>query len=172
MIIRLCLTALCLGAWGAVIWWVDPMVLQLLCVFPFLLIAFPCALLGILLFAYSLRGGRFRRPALMILSTVGGWALIATATVWANDFAQRWPIAEAKAYPQQVEPLLEAYRVSHGAYPKRLDQLPAHPKPPRLMRESGYQSDGSDYSFTFPQPGDMTDLWIYDRATKRWELST
>lgn len=81
-------------------------------------------------------------------------------------------MAEAKAYPAIIEPLLEAYRQTHGSYPTSLDQLPTKPAIPRLLRRPyGYRSDGTSYSFSFLPPDFGLDTWDYLSTTKKWHTT-
>ena len=90
-----------------------------------------------------------------------------------NGFIQERAVTAAKAYPARIAPLLEVYRKSHGFYPMKLDELPSKPSVPRLLRSSyGYRSNGHHYTFCFPQPGGIIDVWDYDSETKSWHLST
>lgn len=108
-----------------------------------------------------------------MLTSVGALAILAGVAWPLNHFAQERAVTAAKAYPERVAPLLDAYRQAHGSYPTSLDQLASKPTVPRLLRRSyGYRSEGSRYSFSFLQPGGMIDTWDYDSTSKEWHLST
>ncbi len=100
-------------------------------------------------------------------------AVLFLTGVWTSThFAQKRALAEAKAYPALIGPLLEAYRQKHGAYPTCLDQLPTKPALPLLLRAPySYRSDGTSYSFSFLVPGFGLDTWDYDSITRRWHTS-
>lgn len=170
---RLTILAVVLAAFGAVVWFADPFLLIFLAVAPLLWIGLPALLIAGILWVSALRTGRSSRAATTIFSVVAAFACFVGLTIPANRFIQQRAVAAAKAYPAQVAPLLEAYRQSHGTYPTSLDQLPTKPSVPRLLRSSyGYRSDGSRYSFCFPQPGGLIDTWDYDSETRTWDLST
>ncbi|HEY5744237.1 MAG TPA: hypothetical protein VIS99_17065 [Terrimicrobiaceae bacterium] len=160
-------------AFAAVVWLMDPFLLFILGVAPLLWIGLPASLFAGILLLVAIRTGRSRRPALIILSVVAAFGCFVGLAIPTNHFIQQRAVAAAKEYPARVAPLLEAYRQDHGSYPTSLDQLPAKPVVPRLLRSSyGYRSDGSSYSFCFGQPGGLIDTWDYDSETQTWHLST
>lgn len=156
---------------GAV-WFAYPFQLFVLALVPLVWIGLPTAFVAAVYLFSAARAGRSRRPALVTLSVVFGFACFVGLALPANHFVQERAVDAAKAYPERVAPLLEAYRHSHGSYPAHLDQLSAAPPLPRLLRRWGYRSDGHAYSFTFPQPGGLLDAWVYDSKTRQWFLST
>lgn len=157
----------------AVVCFVDPFLLIILGVAPLVWIGVPASLIAVILLLVSIRTGRSRRPALTILSVVAAFACLVGLAIPTNHFIQQRAVASAKEYPTRVAPLLEAYRQAHGSYPTNLDQIPAKPSVPRLLRSSyGYRSDGRSYSFSFGQPGGLIDTWDYDSETQTWHLST
>ncbi|HET6407365.1 MAG TPA: hypothetical protein VFG14_05745 [Chthoniobacteraceae bacterium] len=155
-----------------VVWFADPMDLILFGVVPLVWVGVPAAIIASVLLLVANRTGRSRRLGLTIFSVVGASTCLVGLAVLSNHFVQEWAVSEAKAFPARIAPYLEEYRRAHGAYPKTLDQLPAKPPLPRLMRGFGYHSDGQSYSFMFPQPGGFIDCWNYDSETQTWELST
>jgi hypothetical protein len=167
---------LTLGFWAALylgtVWLADPFFIFLAFV-PLVWVGLPVAIIATVMLVVGIRTGRSRRPALIMLGGVASLAML-TGLAWPlNHFAQQRAVTAAKAYPERVAPLLEAYRQAHGSYPDSLDQLPAKPTVPRLLRRSyGYRSESTSYSFSFPQPGGMIDTWEYDSTTKQWHLST
>jgi hypothetical protein len=157
----------------AAVCFLDPFVLFILAFAPLCWIGLPAAIVGGILLLVSWRTGRSRRPAVFIISAVLGFAIFVGLAIPGNHFVYQRAEAAAKAYPARVEPLLEAYRQAHGAYPSSLDQLSDKPRVPRLLRTSyGYRSDGSSYTFCFHKPGGLIDTWNYDSTTKKWDLST
>ena len=100
-------------------------------------------------------------------------AVLFVTGVWiSTHFAQKRALAEAKAYPALIEPLLEAYRQKHGTYPTSLDQLSTQPALPQLLRgPHSYRSDGTSYSFSFLPPGYGLDAWDYLSITRKWHTS-
>ena len=158
---------------AAVVWFVDPLLLFILGVAPLLWIGLPASLIAVVILLAAVRTGRSRRPALTILSVVAAFGCFVGLAIPTNHFIQQRAVTAAKEYPARVAPLLEAYRQAHGSYPTSLNQLPAKPVVPRLLRRSyGYRSDGGRYWFTFPQPGGLIDTWHYDSETQTWHLST
>jgi len=160
-------------AYCALVTYADPMLLLILVYAGLLWIALPCAaiMLAILLFAAVSRS--WLRPPLLLLSVVLAVTCLMWLTLPINGFIRQNAVIAAKAYPERIAPLLEQYREQHGAYPSNLDQLPSRPHIPRLLRSShGYRSDGQHYTFTFPQPGGMIDVWDYSSETRSWHLST
>lgn len=155
-----------------VVWCMDPFILVMLSI----LVAFigiPALLVAGILWLFAFRHGRANRPALTILSIVATFGCFVGLAIPSNRFVQQRAIIAAKNYPSRVAPMLEAYRTTHGAYPTSLAQLPAMPSLPRLLRSPfGYRSDGSSYSFSFPQPGGFINTWEYYSETKMWNLST
>ncbi len=160
------------AAFAAVVWFVDPFLLTALGVWLLGWIGLPASLFAIVLLRIAIRGGGSLRPALTILSSVAVFCCLLGVAVPANKFVHECAVATAKEYPARVAALLEGYRQAHGAYPTSLDQLPARPPVPRLLRgEHGYHSDGRSYSFSFGQPGGFIDTWEYDSGTQIWQLS-
>lgn len=167
------IAALIVGAFAAVVWFMDPLLLIVLGVGPLVWIGLPASLVAVVLFLSALRTGRSRRLAVAILSLVAAFGCFVGLAIPSNYFIQRCAVTAAKDYPARVAPFLEAYRQIHGTYPASLDQLPAKPSVPRLLRSSyGYRSDGRHYSFCFSPPGGMIDTWNYDSETRTWHLST
>jgi len=169
---RFILAGVIVVLFAVAVWFADPFSLILFAVVPLLWIGLPAVLIACFLLLVAIRTGRSRRPALTILSAVGGFACLVGLAIPSNHFVQEWAVSAAKAFPARVAPQLEAYRQAHGAYPTSLDQLPSKPSVPRLMRGFGYRSDGQSYSFMFPQPGGLIDTWNYDSETQTWHLST
>lgn len=114
------------------------------------------------------RSGRSRRHAFTLLAVVGGCGCFAGLVLPANYYFHERAVADAKAFPAKVAPLLEAYRQEHGVYPPSLDQLPSGTPVPWLLRGSDYTTHGQSYTFTFPQPGKLKDTWDYDSKTQTW----
>ncbi len=150
----------------------DPFLLSILCLVPLVLVGLPAFVVAAVVFLIALLRGHSPRPALIIMASIAGFACITGAAIPANHYVQEFAVDAAKKYPAQVEPLLEAYRQAHGTYPTSLDLLPDKPPIPRLLRSGGYRSDGSDYSFSFGQPGGLIDTWDYTNKSKSWYLST
>lgn len=162
-------------AFALVVWFADPFALLLFGIVPLLWIGVPATLVGCAMLFIAIRTKRSRRAAVAILSIVFGSTCFIGLAIPANDFVQQLAVDAAKAYPAKVAPLLEAYRDAHGSFPNSLDQLPAAPRLPRLLRRWGrhcYRSDGRTYSFSFPQPGGLINSWDYDSQTRTWHLST
>ena len=156
----------------AVVWCMDPFILMMLGI----LVAWmgiPALLVAGILWLFAFHYGRSNRPALTILSIVAAFGCFVGLAIPSNRFVQQRAVVTAKDYPSRVALMLEAYRTTHGVYPASLAQLPAMPSLPRLLRSPfGYRSDGSSYSFSFPQPGGLIDTWEYYSETKTWNLST
>ncbi|MEK7952062.1 hypothetical protein [Luteolibacter soli] len=156
----------------AVVWCMDPFVLMMLGALV-AWIGIPALLVAGILWLFAFHYGRSNRPAWTILSIVAALGCFVILAIPANRFVQQRAVVAAKDYPSRVAPMLEAYRRTHGAYPTNLAQLPAKPTLPRLLRSPfGYRSDGSSYSFSFPQPGGLIDSWEYSSETDTWHLST
>lgn len=161
------------AAFVAAVWFMDPFLLFILGVAPLVWIGLPASLIAVVLLFAAVRTGRSRRPALTTLVVVTVFGCLVGLAIPANHFIQAHAVTAAKEYPARVAPLLEAYRQAHGSYPASLDHIPAKPSVPRLLRSTyGYRSDGSSYTFYFPQPGALIDTWHYDSKTQRWHLST
>ena len=71
-----------------------------------------------LLFA-SIRGGDYG-PGFKVLKPAGGAAAFLVFTLVTNHFVFEYYLADAKAYPLEIEPFLEEYRKVHGHYPENL----------------------------------------------------
>jgi hypothetical protein len=168
----LVIAAVFVACFIAVVWCMDPFILMMLGI-SVAWIGIPALLVAGILWLFAVRYGRSNRPALMILSIVAALGSFVGIAIPSNRFVQQRAVVAAKDYPSRVAPMLEAYRSRHGAYPANLAQLPTKPSLPRLLRSSyGYRSDGSSYSFSFPQPGGLIDTWEYSSETKTWYLST
>lgn len=159
--------------WGAAAMYTDPMALRAYFVLALMFIAAPCVVFMLL---WIVAASAMRHSlALPLRAVVVVCALIAAGFLLlpVNDFLQQRAENYAKAYPERVAPLLEQYRVSHGAYPADLASVPGLPRPPRLLRTSyGYKTQGDEYIFTFARPGGMIDTWTYYSKTHQWHLST
>ena len=156
----------------AVICCMDPFILMMLGIMV-AFIGIPALLVAGILWLLAFHHGRSNRPALTILSIVAAIGCFVGLAIPSNRIVQQRAVVAARDYPSRVAPMLEAYRSTHGAYPTNLAQLPTKPSLPRLLRVSyGYRSDGSSYSFSFPQPGGLIDTWEYSSETKTWYLST
>lgn len=154
-----------------IVWYGDPFLVGGFAIFALMICAAVLAI-GLFLLFFSLATHRAWRPPLVLMAIAVAAAGIAAGTVSLNQRVQDRAVAQAKAYPDRIAPLLEAYRQAHGAYPKSLDHLPTTPPLPRLLRHNAYHSDGKTYSFQFPQPGGLIDTWNYDSETQTWYLET
>lgn len=160
------------GVFLTIVWLADPLLLVIFGLAPLLWIGVPIFVGSALFLLIAFLRGRSLRPALLIMVTVVGFACAFGLTMAANHYVQELAVESAKEYPARVESALEEYRKIHGIYPATLDRLPIKPAIPRLLRSSyGYQSDGSQYSFSFGKPGGLIDTWDYDSRTKTWHLS-
>lgn len=114
---------------------------------------------------------------------VGASIFLAQGIVWgllgmclavpANAMIYQQATKAGKNYLHRMQPLLETYRNTHGAYPSSLDQLQEKPQRPRLvtlLNHYKYQSDGTRYSLTFAKPGGLIDAWSYDSQTRSWTV--
>jgi len=151
---------------------VDPFPLLVLGLGSLLWLALPVGVFTTILLVLAICKQRSRRIPIVILTGVLVFAALVGLAIPLNRVVHDRGVVAAKAYPEQVEPMLEAYRSQHGRYPERLDQIPAAPRMPWLLRRFGYHSDGSKYWFTFPQPGGLIDVWDYISETHKWHLST
>ena len=159
--------------YGTVVTYTDPLLLTLLVYVGLFWFVAPCAGIALCIFFFAVATRRWLRPPLLMLRAVFVIACLIGLTLPINGFIQERAVAAAKAYPDHIAPLLEAYRKIHGVYPTNLDEIPSKPSVPRLLRSSyGYRSDGNHYTFCFPEPGGMIDVWDYDSRTKLWHLST
>jgi len=155
-----------------IVWFVDPFLVGAFMSLP-LLAAIPCFVIGLVWLVVSRTQGRSIPQPCILIFTAFAMACLAWPTLTANRWVHQRAADAAKHYPEQVSPLLEAYRREHGAYPRSLDQLPSKPPMPRLLRKSySYKSDGRTYSFSFAQPGGLIDTWHYDSETHTWYLET
>jgi len=161
------------AAYAAVVAYADPMLLVLVVFMGLMWIVEPCAVVAFVILVYAIATKRWLRPPLLLLAGVFAVAGLMVLSLPVNQFIQERSVVAAKAYPATIAPLLEQYRRAHGTYPTSLDQLPTHPQVPRLLRTPfGYRSAGDHYTFTFPQPGGLIDVWDYNSETHAWHLST
>jgi hypothetical protein len=152
---------------------VDPFLLGIIVIGASFWIGAPIFAVGLFMLLIAARRQQSLAPARKILLGIVTAVCIGGAAMLTNHFVQERAVVAAKAYPEQIAPLLEAYRQKHGVYPTSLDELPSKPRVPRLLRSSyGYRSDGHTYTFSFPQPGGLIDTWGYDSETRAWHLST
>jgi hypothetical protein len=109
---------------------------------------------------FSLRGGTI---SLIIISTA--ISLPFGGLLRVND------IRDAKTYCEQIIPRVENYKREHGIYPKDINDIKlGDKKAPRLLQKFGYyNSDGTNYRFDFPDPGDMLGVFGYDNSQKEWD---
>ncbi len=155
-----------------VIWLADPLLLTILVFAALFYAALPLTGVGVVFFLYARAIHASPSFALRFLVTILIGSALLGVSVPLNRLVQAQAEALAKDYPARVAPALEAYRQTSGAYPSSLDQLPSKPFVPRLLRRPfGYRSDGKHYSFSFPVPGGMIDVWDYSSQTKNWSVS-
>ena len=160
------------AAYMGVIWFADPFWL-LLASISLLWLAVPLVTVTLIILLYRTRAGLSERPALNALALYAAIGLLLGIARPVNHYAQDRAVIAAKDYPARVAPLLEAYRQLRGTYPANLDQLPSHPRVPRLLRTTyGYRTDGLHYRFTFSKPGGLIDVWDYDSNTHTWHFSS
>lgn len=159
--------------YGAVVTYADPMLLFILVYAGLLFLVAPCAAVALVILVFAIASKRWLRPPILLLIGVFTVAALLALSLPINGYIQQRAVVAAKAFPDRVAPMLEEYRRQHGAYPASLDQLPSHPHVPRLLRTSyGYRAQGQTYTFTFPQPGGMIDVWDDSSETHTWHLST
>lgn len=157
----------------AAVWFVDPFVMMILGMSSLVLVGAPGALAGVVMLMGARTQKRPLRPALTLLLSVAAYGAAVGLAIPANKFVHENAVLAAKAYPEQIAPLLEDYRKAHGSYPASLDLLPAKPSVPRLLRSGhGYHSSGSSYRFSFNVPGGLVDTWDYRSETGLWHLTT
>lgn len=162
-----------LAAFLAAVWFMDPFVMMILGMASLVLVGAPGALAGMVMLLTGPKQKRPLRPALTLLLSVAAYGALVGLAVPANKGVQERAVSAAKGYPEQIAPLLEDYRKTHGSYPASLDQLPAKPSIPRLLRSGhGYRSNGSSYRFSFNVPGGLVDTWDYHSETGMWHLTT
>lgn len=88
-----------------------------------------------------------------------------------GNFFQRRDVAEAKAYPAKVAPLLEKYRRQHGVYPTKIEVLSQKPAGPRLTPFIYGTDDDKSYHFRFLAPGQIGfSEWMYESETRSWRF--
>ena len=161
-----------LAAYGALIFYADPLGLFLLAYAGLWLAAFGSVAAWLSQFVIRGRRNAINR-AIAAFAWLAGICVVILFSSPLNSIAQERAVAEAKAYPDRVAPLLEEYRKQHGAYPGSLNELSPCPSIPRLLRpRNGYRSDGNEYWFSFPRPGGMIDVWGYSSKTHAWRLWT
>jgi hypothetical protein len=128
----------------------------------------PAAIVTIGLLVTATRRGESVGPPLVVLGVILGCACFLGVAVPLNHLVQKRAVAAAKEYPPRVAQLLESYRETHGIYPKSLNDLPSHPRLPRLLRYGDYHSNGKSYSFWFPDPTTLGDHWNYSSERPEW----
>lgn len=167
------LAASSVAAFVAIVCIADTIVLEFLCVAALVWIGLPAVVVGVFRLIFRADSPQLRRHWKNVLYGVAAYACLVGLAIPVNRYVHEFGVGEAKDYPAQVAPLLEAYRKAHGVYPKSLDQLPSKPAPPRLLRDPrSYHSYGDFYTFSFSKPGGMFEGWVYDSRMRRWWLST
>ena len=151
---------------------IDPFLILVLGMGSAIWIGLPLVTVAAILLAVAIHKRRPRRIPVVILGGALAYAALVGLAIPLNHVFHERAVVAAKAYPEQVAPLLETYRREHGSYPAHLDQGPSAPRLPWLLRRFGYHSDGHTYWFTFPQPGGLIDVWDYSSETHKWHLST
>ena len=157
------------AAFAAIVWFMDPLLLPGFGLWAFVWIGLPASIVAVTKLRDA--NGRISRPSLTILCAVAAYVCLVVIAVPTNRYIQERAVADAKAYPALVAPMLEAYKQAHGSYPTSLDQLPAKPRVPRLLRNR-YHSDAEHYRFWFPQPGGLISSWEYDSKDQKWNYSS
>jgi hypothetical protein len=151
----------------------DPFLLLIVAVGGGFWIGLPCIFGGFIALLIAISKQRSPRIPLLFIGSVFAIFALCAMAIPINSYIYHHAELAAKAYPEKIRPLLEAYRASHGAYPTSLDQISDKPPPPRLLRTSfSYHSDGKTYSFAFAKPGGLIDVWDYSSETHEWHLST
>ncbi len=149
----------------------DPFIFRILMLFSAFWVCLPVSV-GCLL--ALLIAGVARRSAeipLSILKYLLAIILLSWVAGSLNSFIFNQAEAEAKAYPEKIVPLLEAYRRQQGRYPSSLDVLKDKPSVPRLLRKpDAYKSDGKTFLFSFPKPGGLMDFWHFESETRVWRF--
>ena len=132
----------------------------------------PIVVLGLVSMLIALIRGRSSRSALRF--SAFGLIIISGAlfSLSVGKIFQSIDIAEAKAYPAKVAPLLEKYRKEHGSYPAKVELLSATPTKPRVANFIYGTKDGHSYYFRFPEPGQGFgfDEYVYNSEARTWRL--
>ena len=152
-------------------WFVDPFLVMGLFMVPALYFGVPGGIVCLILLLIARLRRKSLRPMLLVLSGIAAFELFAALVIPANQWIMSRAEEEAKDFPALTDHQLTEYRATHGRYPSSLDELTPRPAIPRLLRGC-YRSDGVGYSFDFPVPGGLTDVWHYSSDTKQWWKTT
>lgn len=160
-------------AFVGIFYFADTFLLEVLGMVALVWIGLPATVVSVFRLLFLADSPQLRRHWRNVLYGVGAYACLLGLAIPINRYVHEFGVDQAKEYPAQVAPLLEAYRQAHGSYPKSLDQLPSKPPLPRLLRKThSYRSRGDFYMFSFSKPGGMFEGWIYDSRRRAWWLST
>lgn len=169
--IKTCLIGTAVLAYLAALWFVEPFLWLALGIAVLVFLGGPLLLYGLVRVIYDCKSGS-HGTGLRVIRWVAVMTVFIVLGVLANRFVYARAEAAAFAYPAQVTPLLEAYREAHGSYPTRLDDLPAKPSIPRLLRGDGsYAPWQGGYRFSFSASYDLMDSWTYDSSAGEWYLN-
>jgi hypothetical protein len=136
-------------------------------------IGVPATVVGVFRLLFLADSPQLRRHWRNVLYGVAVCACLLGLAIPINRYVHEFGVDEAKEYPAQVAPLLEAYRKAHGFYPKSLDQLSSRPPAPHLLSDPrSYDSYGDFYRFSFSKRSGMIEGWFYDSRDRMWRAST
>jgi len=98
--------------------------------------------------------------ALIILSTI--LTIPIGGTIVEHD------VSKAKAFCEALVPEMEDIRDQTGAYPRDISVVLDGLRPPRLFEPRYYHCDGTNFSFTIVDPGNIMGSWFYDNQREKW----
>lgn len=96
---------------------------------------------------------------------LGGGLLLSGATGAAVNY---WRIHQARAFVEAMVPKLDEYRMKHGRFPRRLEDLGVTHTPSLLVDPLGYAADADSFKFEYQDVSGMMDAFYFESSSRHW----
>ena len=136
----------CVLCFAPVIWVIAPacVIMGIICLFKRSTAVWPARFLGVLMTTLLM----------FVLSFLVGTGV------------HQWRKNGVENYVEDCVPVLDAYKVRTGSFPKSLDEA-GLPPPPEWIK-NGYDSDGSSFRFHYEDPAAMIGGYSFESIERRW----